>query len=124
MWKFFLISGFLLLLFVLAIDKDFFSPSAILCEAYVLLIICAIYMKETWDFTIHKDTVFIILAGNVWFIFVGLITKLIFKNSRRTKGISDRSLLSYSRNNLLILNAVCLIIVTLYLFFFFRMLGG
>lgn len=124
MWNFFLISGFLLLLFALAIDKDFFSPSAILCEAYVLSTICAIYMRGTWNFTIHEDTVFVILVGNIWFIFVGLITKLMLKKRNRTVVASNMGLISYSKNNLLILDAVCLIIVALYIFSFFKILGG
>lgn len=125
MWNFFLISGFAMLLFVLAIEKDLFSPNAILCEAYALSIVCALYMKETWNFSIHQDTVFVILAGNLWFVAVGLCTSLFYKRRHINRvDESEKVRIPYSSNGLLMLNIVCIIIVALYVFFFFQMVGG
>lgn len=125
MWNIFLIVGFAMLLFVFAIEKDLFSPNAILCEAYVLSIVCALYMKETWIFSIHHDTVSVILAGNVWFVAVGLCTSLFYKRHHLNRvEVSEKAPISYSLGSLMILNVVCFIISALYIFFFFRMVGG
>lgn len=124
-WNFFIIAHFLLLIIILALEKDFFSPSAILCEAYILSTICALYMKEVWNFTIHAKTVWIILLGNIWFVAIGFITRIMSKEKGRIfNSVQEANDIYYSSGSLLFLNYLCILILVIYAYFFFQMFSG
>lgn len=53
--------------------KDLFSPSAILCEVFILSTIACIFNVEKWGVDLGFSTVATILGGNAVFIFVSTI---------------------------------------------------
>ena len=66
----FVLFGIVLIMWLatLAISKDIFCPSSIICESYIIAILSAIYNIKNWNLELHINTFFVILI-RINFIF-------------------------------------------------------
>ena len=74
----------IIFLIVLKLDKDFFSPSAIICESYILATLCAIYNIKTWGINLSIGTVKLILIGIMSFVIPSTFILLFGKKKKHT----------------------------------------
>lgn len=123
MWTVLFVASCVLLILAIAINRDFFSPSAILCETYILAIVCAMYMKETWGFSIHGQTVSMIILGNIVFLVVSLYCRS-FKYKKSLTSEVTQTEINYCKGSLVIVIFLCVVIFAIYTYLYLRMFGG
>ena len=63
--------------------KDLFSPSAILCEVFILSTIACIFNIDKWGVDLCGETVAVILGGNFIFILVSTIIHRLYRKKRK-----------------------------------------
>lgn len=115
-----------LFLIVLLIDKDIFSPSAIICESYILSICCAIINKDVWNLTMSKKTMYLLLLGISMFIIVSeLIVHIKLKNTIKTKN-SEKTFNKIEINKTYYRIFVIIQIITIFVYFSYvlKVVGG
>ncbi len=95
-----------------AFGKDLFSPSAILCEVFILSTLACIYNVKTWGVNLQISTLQVILIGNLIFIVVTYIIHLLNKTKNKNK-INEPNQLQYID----ISNFKCLILICVYSLF-------
>ena len=61
-----------------AFKRDLFSPSAILCEVFILSTVACIYNADTWGVNLGLETLIVILGGNAVFIAVSTVIHRLF----------------------------------------------
>lgn len=91
---------FLLLFFMILIlsvsyifsDRDIFSPSVVLCIAYIVSILSACVNVNVWAINLHFNTFIVILIGTIIFFIVNVISmqigKSIFHINKRKKVVT------------------------------------
>ena len=117
----------IIFLVVLHFDKDFFSPSAMICESYILAVLCAIYNIDYWKINLSKRTMFVIIVGIISFVFTSFIilhTKMENKEKKIDNNCSNN--LVYKTNKLIFNFLVIIQIFTaiLYLHYVSKVAGG
>lgn len=114
-------------LIVLYFDKDFFSPSAIICESYILAVLCAIYNVDYWKINLSYKTMNIILIGVLSFIltsFFTLHTKIKRKYNDTKKSNETNDEFKINRNIFNIFVFLQIITALLYLYYVSKVSGG
>jgi len=117
----------IIFLIVIYIDKDLFSPSAIICESYLLAVICAIFNIELWNINLGSETVKVILVGILIFVVTSEIiihTRIGSKNKNKE---SVPKTIEHIKINKLIYKIIVFIqIITVILYFFYvlKAVGG
>ncbi len=114
----------LFLIFSLIITKDIFSPPSIICESYLIAILCTIYNVKLWDFELHLNTFFIMLLGLLSFIIPSflMVKQKSIKNTNIDK--NTISLIKYPKSTMMLLNVIAFIIFVIYMFYFFKAIGS
>ena len=116
----------LVFLLVLYLDKDFFSPSAMICESYILAVLCAIYNVDYWKIDLSYKTMYVILCGVLSFV----VTSFFIMHTKIKTSQDNNKLKNENYNdkfNKLIFNILVFIqIITafLYLYYVSRAVGG
>lgn len=98
-------------------DKDLFSPSTILCEAYILSVLCCIYNIDTWGVNLHWNTYFVIVIGNIIFIIVSAYIHNIYRNKKKIPKKNEE--LKYINIPVIIL-LIVLILFIIFTFWFIK----
>ncbi len=94
-------------------NKDLFSPSAIMCEVFILSTIACFFNIDKWGVDLRTDTVAVILGGNAVFAIVSTVIHNIYeKKSKHRKKINCEKL-----NYIDISNIVLFFIVLTYFVF-------
>lgn len=88
--------------------KDLFSPSAILCEVFILSTIACIFNIDVWGVNLGVDTLAVILGGNAVFIIASTIVHLVFSKKNENKKIERGEELNYINIKLAILILVAI----------------
>lgn len=72
-------------------NKDLFSPSAVLCEVFIISVLACLYNISGTGFDIQPTTVNVILGGNAVFILVSTFLHLLSKknNKKKTREIDE-----------------------------------
>ena len=112
------------LLFSLILTRDIFSPSSVLCESYLLAILCAIYNVDLWDFEIHTNTFLVILVGLIAFIIPSFLFVLIRIKRKNHKCVKKISYIDFPASTINLLTMVSLIIFIVYIYFFLKAIGN
>ena len=93
--------------------KDLFSPSAIICEVFILSTLACIYNTAGTDYDIQPITAGVILGGNTVFIAVSSIIHFIFSEKHKTraaiKGKEDLKYIEIRRGILVVTTLLYLI---------------
>ena len=116
------------LIITIYIERDIFSPSAILCESYLLATLCAIWNIKTWNINLHDNTVGIICLGTIVFLLTSFFIRKIYKT--KYKRINDINITEKTKNviklkkiNTIILIIIQLIILCVYTIYFLKISG-
>lgn len=114
----------LLWFFVIIISRDVFSPSAIICESYLIAIACSLYNYEKWGMDFHLNTFFTILIGIIIFVFVSAIYNTTRKKEKTVEK-REISLIKFERTNIVaILLIISFVIAIIYFIYFFQALNS
>lgn len=109
---------------VICVDRDIFSPSAIICESYLLAVCCAIVNIKIWNIDLKPKTVDLILLGILVFIIVSLfiIHTTIKKKENDKKGKIE--FIEVNKFNYKILVFIQILTVIIYLVYVIKAVGG
>lgn len=116
----------IIFLIVLKNDKNLFSPSAIICESYILAVLCAIINIDKWNINISIKTFQIIIIGILSFVIPSFfLLHCRFKQNDANKN-KKCYLYGYSINKqiYLLLIFIQFIALALYLYYVIKTIGG
>ncbi len=123
----YLLLELVIIIFIISmlVTRDIFSPACIMCESYILAVVCAIWNIEKWDISLHNNTVFVIVMGLVVFCFISCIINYRYNKNRKYVKQEEIKLdfIKYDKRIILLLlgaQALCLLI---YFYFFIKSLG-
>lgn len=93
-------------------EKDLFSPSAVLCEVFILSTVACIFRADDWGVNLGTDTLATIIIGNAIFIAVSAVIHRFFRKRCVGKKDNRREKLSYIniRSAILILVTIAYVI--------------
>ena len=103
-------------------DKDLFSPSAILCEVFILSTLACIYNIDNWGVNLHKETFNVIVFGNLVFILTAIFVHFIFNFSFKKKNIcnveneSDLKFIKITDFKIVVILAIYITFAAIYIF--------
>lgn len=109
---------------VIYVDRDIFSPSAIICESYLLAVCCAIVNIKVWNIDLNSQTVFLILLGIFVFVAVSLF---IVHTTIKKKEPNKRGKIKFIRVNKFnykILVFIQILTVIIYFIYVVKAVGG
>lgn len=111
-------------MFVIIADKDIFSPAAIICESYMLAVICASLNIELWNISLSIKTLKIILIGVLSFVIPSLI--LLHTYIKDKKNDVEEEQMRFSLNKKIYIVFLILQVITLFLYLFYvvKTIGG
>ncbi|MBR3132333.1 oligosaccharide repeat unit polymerase [Candidatus Saccharibacteria bacterium] len=95
--------------------KDLFSPSAIICEVFLLSTLACIYNISGSNFDIQPATLSVILGGNTVFLLTSTIVHFFYKKKR--KGFESSSDKTETLKYIQIYRAILVIVTMAYLTF-------
>lgn len=123
---FFLIVFTIFLCFVvLIIDKDFFSPPAIICEVFIFSLFILSFNVNKWNVDLSFKTIVIIIVGNITFVITSLLCrKCILKHSGSNSISSGFKLIKLPKFNINILIIFSFFITIIYVIAFYKSVGG
>lgn len=94
-------------------NKDLFSPSAIICEVFILSTIACIFNIDKWGVDLGSDTVTVILGGNAVFITASTVVHCIYEKKHKHKKKMEKEKLNYIN----ISNIIMVLVALTYLVF-------
>ncbi len=121
---FLLIVLILIFIIFLYLDKDFFSPTAIICESYLLTTVCAIYNIESWKIDLSMKTVSIVILGILAFAITSLFVLRVCIKKRQKAEANNLSKVEVNTTKYKFLVLLQLICVLLYLYYVIQTVGG
>lgn len=107
----------------LIISRDVFCPSAIICESYIIALLCAIYNCKKWNSNLHLNTFFIILFGIVTFLIASSLYKTYGKKVIKSEK-EEISIIRFKKINIIVLDIIAIIIAIFYLKYFFKAINS
>ena len=120
---------FLIILFLISffLEKDLFCPPCILILVYIFSLFLVLFKQTDWGITLSDTTMWIIGLGTFAFCLIYLVTRVIIISSSKKKMVSKELDYEYIKVNDKKINIILIvefIICILYIFFFFRTIGG
>lgn len=112
-------------LVVLVNDKNLFSPSSIMCESYILAVLCAIINIDKWNISISVKTFQIIIIGILSFIIPSFfVLHCYFKKNDNESQKSGEYNYCINKQIYLILIILQFAALILYLYYVIKTIGG
>ncbi len=112
-------------LIVIAIDKDVFSPSAMICESYILAVFCASLNIKKWGIDLSSSTFYMIVLGILAFIIPSIITgHFTLKNKKREKKVNNTKKFKLNRQTYIVLIFFQMITLILYFYYVKKTVGS
>lgn len=123
-----LVALVLLFCFMLLFDKDVFSPACLICESYVLAVMCAIMNIDLWGIDLSSSTIKIIIIGVLAFIipssiFLHTYVNKVMKKSKE-EVIQNGTPFLLRKSIYLFFVMVQLITLVLYFYYVVKTVGG
>lgn len=115
----------IIFLVVLVNDKNLFSPSSIMCESYILAVLCAIINIDKWNVNISIKTFQIIIVGILSFVVPSFFV-LHCRFSKRNIECKKNENYNYYINKQIYLILIFLqfVALILYLYYVIKTIGG
>ena len=115
----------IIFLVVLVNDKNLFSPSSIICESYILAVLCAIINIDKWNISISVKTFQIIIIGILSFIIPSFfVLHCYFNKNDNESQKSGKYNYCINKQIYLILIALQFAALILYLYYVIKTIGG
>lgn len=115
----------IIFLVVLVNDKNLFSPSSIMCESYILAVLCAIINIDKWNISISVKTFQIIIIGILSFIIPSFfVLHCYFNKNDNDSQKSGKYNYCINKQIYLILIALQFAALILYLYYVIKTIGG
>lgn len=108
----------------LLFTRDIFSPSALICESYILAILCAIYKIDAWGIALHYNTLTIILVGLLCFVIPSILIQISYTKKYATEKSVTIEEICIEKNNIRFITLISFSIAIVYFFFFFKALNS
>lgn len=118
-----LIIVFLLWIIAIGVTKELFSPCAMLCESYIIAILCAIYNIENWQINLHSNTFFIIVLGLLSFFIISLFMSMLKRRNEKLEKIK-LEFIAPDKNMINLLSLISFTIFVIYLTCFLKGVGS
>ena len=112
-----LIALIIIFLIVVVIDKDLFSPAAMICESFILAVFCASLNIRQWNIHLSSTTFFIILIGVLSFVLPSLIIGHI--STKKPEKNNTKEDIDFRFNKQIYILLVLLQVATIFLYFYF-----
>lgn len=116
----------LIFVFVVFLDKDIFSPSAIICESYILAVLCAMLNIKNWNISLSMNTFKMIIIGVLSFVIPSLILLHTYLKRKQVDSNIDDKKKSFVLNKRIYLLFIVLQFITLFLYLYYviKTVGG
>lgn len=121
----YILFGMILMCFIIdyMLEKDFFSPTAILCESYMLAIFLAILNIDKWNIQFHWKTFTIIILGILVFFITSFFIKKLLNYKKREIECENLELIRIKKYASVLINLFQLFILIAYINSFESVVG-
>lgn len=122
---FLVIITFIMFIFVLLYDKDLLSPSAMICESFLIsLLVLSVNINE-WSVNLSMKTIAIILIGNLVFVITSIVYQYMLKKKGNKKIVERKNKpIEIDNINFNILLIFSIIAAVVYVYYFYQSVGG